>query len=160
MSKIDLKCENFRKILVLFFCVIIVIFVNVSNVFGITENDFEKVNKVKKLEEVKKEFNNIFKYTKVLDVKESEIAGLYEVYIFNKRGNLPVIIYYYPEKKLLFLGEIWDTVGNSITGQKKEMFYRNFYGGNLGKSDENSLNKDNEDNLDEVNEDEFDIFEL
>lgn len=67
--------------------------------------------------EVLREFTNIFKNTKVEHISESEIPGVYEIYIPKKDGGVQ-IIYYYPDKKLLIFGEIWSVNGTSLTGEK------------------------------------------
>jgi len=68
---------------------------------------------------VKKEITSTFKALNVTEVKESEIPGVYEVYY---TGVYPGIIYYYPPKKLLIFGEIWDVNGTSLTGMKLEKY--------------------------------------
>lgn len=75
---------------------------------------------------VKKDLESIFKKTKILKVRESEIKGLWEVYVGSK-DNVNVI-YYYPEKKLLLFGEIWDINGKNLTGEKRELFLRQIQG--------------------------------
>jgi len=68
---------------------------------------------------VKKEITSTFKALNVAEVKESEIPGIYEIYY---TGTYPGIIYYYPPKKLLIFGEIWDVNGTSLTGLKLENY--------------------------------------
>lgn len=68
---------------------------------------------------VKKEITSTFKTLNVTEVKESEIPGIYEIYY---TGTYPGIIYYYPPKKLLIFGEIWDVNGTSLTGLKLENY--------------------------------------
>lgn len=72
------------------------------------------------ISKIKEEFTSIFKNTKVVEVKESEIPGVYEIYC---EGTLNNIIYYYPEKKILILGEFWSINGTSITGEKSMIFF-------------------------------------
>lgn len=66
-------------------------------------------------QKVKKEVQEIFKNTKIVDVKMSEIEGVYEIYY---EGEYPGIFYYYPKKKLIIFGEIFSTSGVSLTGEK------------------------------------------
>ncbi|MFN4131713.1 MAG: disulfide isomerase DsbC N-terminal domain-containing protein [Caldimicrobium sp.] len=68
-------------------------------------------------EVVRKEFEKVFKKVKVLEVKESEVDGVWEVW-YERDGGVDVI-YYYPKKRYLIFGEIWDVNGTSLTGEKR-----------------------------------------
>jgi len=70
-------------------------------------------------EEVKNQIQGVFKNLKVVEVKPSEVPCLYEVYY---NGTNPGIFYFYPEKKLIVFGEIWNVNGTSITGEKRIEF--------------------------------------
>jgi len=70
-------------------------------------------------EEVKSQVQGIFKNLRVVEVKPSEVPCLYEVYY---NGTNPGIFYFYPEKKLIVFGEIWDVNGTSLTGEKRNQF--------------------------------------
>ena len=51
---------------------------------------------------------------KVNRVVKGPIPGLCEIWSGTN------VIYYYPERKLLFFGEIWDTQGHSLTQESKD----------------------------------------
>ncbi len=80
-----------------------------------------------KVDVVKSEFEGIFRNTKVFAVKESEVKGLYEIYVGSdsegSKENVNVI-YYYPSGKVLIFGEIWSLNGTSLTGERRVEFLR------------------------------------
>jgi len=57
--------------------------------------------------------NKAFPQIKVDSITPSDINGLYEVVSGQN------IFFYYPEKDLLLVGEIYNTTGQSLTGEKK-----------------------------------------
>lgn len=92
-------------------------------------------------ETIKSDFQLIFKKTRVVEVKPSEIPGIYEIYY---EGDHPGIIYYYPDKKILIFGEFWSINGTSFTGEKLEKL--------LIKKIENKREKETEDGRSEGEE--------
>jgi len=72
-------------------------------------------------EAIQRDVQNLLKNTQIVEIKESEINGVYEVYY---NGTYPGIIYYYPEKHLFIFGEIWTVTGQSITANKREVFLK------------------------------------
>jgi len=69
------------------------------------------------LESVAKEFSEIFRNSRVLGAKEAEIDGLYAIFLLGRDDEIRVV-YFYPKKRLLFLGEIWTIDGTSLTGER------------------------------------------
>jgi len=70
---------------------------------------------------IQEDLQNLLRNTQVVDVRESEINGVYEVYY---NGTYPGIVYYYPEKHLFIFGEVWTITGQSITADKREVFLK------------------------------------
>lgn len=69
------------------------------------------------LKSVAEGFSRIFRNSKVLGAKETEIDGLYAIFLLGK-GDEVKVVYFYPKKELLFLGEIWTINGTSLTGEQ------------------------------------------
>jgi len=61
---------------------------------------------------MKDRFQATFTEMKVIDFRESEIPGVYEI------ANTDQIIYYYPEKELLFFGQMFNKDGTSLTEER------------------------------------------
>lgn len=68
-------------------------------------------------------FSRIFRNSKVLGAKETEIDGLYAIFLLGK-GDEVKVVYFYPKKGLLFLGEIWTINGTSLTRERILEFER------------------------------------
>ncbi|MEM3265374.1 MAG: disulfide isomerase DsbC N-terminal domain-containing protein [Thermoplasmata archaeon] len=65
--------------------------------------------------EVEKSFLSIFPKTKnIASVKETPIKGLWAIIFSNKIPGMHNIIYFYPQKKLIFFGEIWNKDGQPV----------------------------------------------
>lgn len=69
-------------------------------------------SKVNALEDAREKFSRTFPNTPVLEASETEIKGLYEIVTGSN------ILYYYPEKDLIIIGEIWTKDGKSITARR------------------------------------------
>ena len=85
----------------------------VSILFGLQSCSFYHVDVIRR------DVQEVFKNTQVVDVKKSEIPCLYEVYY---NGSYPDLIYYYPDKRLFVFGEIWTLDGQSLTAEKRKAF--------------------------------------
>ncbi len=64
--------------------------------------------------EVRHILSETYPNIKVGEIRSSEIPGLYEVEIG------PNVIYFYPDKGLMILGEIWTRDGKSLTAARRE----------------------------------------
>ncbi|MFN4245751.1 MAG: disulfide isomerase DsbC N-terminal domain-containing protein [Brevinematia bacterium] len=81
--------------------------------------------------EVKDSFQSIFKNTKIVEVKESEIPGVYEIYYAGENSGM---IYYFPEKGILIIGEFLTTNGTFITSEKLMKFTERYSESEKGES--------------------------
>lgn len=75
------------------------------------------LNREQYLEAVAEEFGRIFRNTKVLGADETEIEGLYIIFLLGKGDEIKAV-YYYPMKGLVIFGEIWTINGTSLTGNQ------------------------------------------
>lgn len=73
--------------------------------------------------EVMQDFQNIFRNTKIVEVKESEIPGLYEVYYVGENSGM---VYYYPSRRILIFGEMVYSNGTFITAEKLMQFFEKY----------------------------------
>jgi len=64
------------------------------------------------LAQVQQQFQATFTQMNILDFQASAMPGLYEII------NADQIIYFYPEKELLFLGQIFNKQGHNLTQEK------------------------------------------
>lgn len=65
--------------------------------------------------EVLNELRGTFKNTPVSNARESIIPGLYEVHAGSN------VMYYYPEKKVLFFGEMYTAEGVNLTNESRNL---------------------------------------
>ncbi len=100
-----------RVLLVIFSCLLLV------SCSGLTDKSYS----------VRSEFQTLFKNVNVVEVKESEIPNVYEIYYVGENTGM---LYFYPEKKILIFGELWDINGTSITGEKLLKFFEKQAGTN------------------------------
>lgn len=121
MEKLVKKVLKAFRFYVFFICVVFYFCFLTYSSYGIeSEVSFGKGGY---LEMVAERFSKIFRNSKVLGAKETEIDGLYAIFLLGKGDEIKVV-YFYPEKGLLFLGEIWTINGTSLTGEQILEFER------------------------------------